>query len=124
MNTLSIEEESIEYLKSGISINTKLGCKMGCKYCIVSEFQTKIQETFTPKELVENLLISRFFDSKVPLLINNRSEPLSPTLKKDTLNILKILKEQGIQNKKVIISKLPLGEIDYSSLKDNNVYLF
>ena len=124
MNTLSIEEESIEYLKSGISINTKLGCKMGCKYCIVSEFQTKIQKTFTPEELVENLLISRFFDSKIPLLINNRSEPLSPTLKKDTLNILKILKERGIQNKKIIISKLPLGEIDYSSLKDNNVYLF
>ncbi len=124
MNTL-MEEKAIEYLKSGISINTQLGCNIGCKYCIVGEFQKIIEKTFLSDILVKTLIQHRFYHMNIPIFINNRSEPLLNNLKYDTLKILKILKDKHIKNPKIIISKLTFGDnIDYDLLNNNNVFLF
>lgn len=120
-----LSDGSIEYLKSGISLNTQLGCKMNCAYCIVDEFQKGIKRTYLPEDLVNDGLGWNLYDEKIPLFINNRTEPFWGYLKEETLSVLAILKKMGIKNKKVIISKLPLGKLkDYDALVNNNVYLF
>lgn len=118
------KNESIEYLKSGISINSQLGCNIGCKYCIVGEFQKSIEKTYSPENVINELVKNRFYHENIPLLINNRSEPLFPELKNDTVNFLRILKDRGIKNPKIVISKLPYGAKDIDVLNDNNVFIF
>lgn len=118
------DENYIEFLKSGISINSQLGCNIGCKYCIVGEFQKNIEKNYTPVNIIEKLKQHRFYNEKIPLIINNRSEPLVPFLRTDTVNFLRLLKENHFKNPKILISKLPFGTSDCDVLNQNNVFIF
>ncbi len=114
----------IEFLKSGISINSQLGCNIGCKYCIVGEFQRNVEKEASPQAIVSQLKSHRFYHENIPLIINNRSEPLFPELKPDTVEFLRLLKENGFNNPKILISKLPFGSDNMDVLNNNNVFIF
>ena len=118
------DEEYIEFLKSGISINSQLGCNVGCKYCIVGEFQKSVEKDYKPIQIIEKLKQHRFYNENIPLIINNRSEPLSPLLKVETISFLRLLKERNFKNPKILISKLVFGKSDIDVLDQNNVYIF
>lgn len=101
----------IEYLKSGISISTDTGCSLSCRYCIVDEFsagQSCIK--LSPEYIANEICNFKLYNPNTPIMINNRTDPLLPGVKDNTFKLLEILEERGIQNPRVIISKLTVGD--------------
>jgi DNA repair photolyase len=115
------EPFSIEYLKSALSINTHVGCALGCQYCIVDELGANgIEEILTPERAIERLTGSRFFiPGKTPVTLNNRSDPLLPKVRESTFGMLALLNERGYTNPKIIISKLTPTEREVELLDDS-----
>lgn len=111
---------AIEYLKSSLSLNTVIGCPLGCAYCSVAEFsEEKMQTVHSPQELVDRLKNHPLFIlDKTPLTINNRSDPLWGPVKSDTFEVMRLLDKNGITNPKVIISKCYLSPEDLGFLED------
>lgn len=132
----------IEHLKSGLSISTHVGCMMGCKYCVLSkirDFSDGPIMVKNPTELVEELYNGRslFCDGITPLMINNRTDPFLPMVKKYTIELLELLHKRHIRSPIVIISKFaPSVELQkffnelsivyiysYSNIKDDFNYI-
>jgi len=117
---------TVDYLKSALSINTTLGCSLNCKYCIVSEISEKVPKRIsTPEKVVTELLSHKFFIKDLtPIVINNKTDPLLPSVKKDTFKILRLLQEKNIRNPRMIISKLELLPEDLIFLEEINEPVF
>ncbi len=112
----------IEYLKSALSINTAIGCSLGCSYCVVGEIARKSpKRILTPEELVSDLINNRLFVPHItPLAINNKTDPFLGFVKEDTFEILELLQKNGFRNKRIIISRLALSEKDLKELERLN----
>lgn len=111
-------EFAIEYLKSALSVNTHIGCSLGCEYCIVNELGIKgVKRVYTPKKAVDLLLENRLFiPEKTPITLNNRSDPLLNGVRESTFEIMYILNKKRIENPRIIISKLPLEDEEVDQL--------
>lgn len=107
----------VEHLKSGLSISTHVGCQMGCDYCVLS-----IMGTFSkgpileddPESIVNYLLKddSLFVNGETPLFINNRTDPLVPSVRDYTYRLLELCKIKNIVSPIIIISKFaPKAEL-------------
>lgn len=102
----------IEHLKSGLSISTHIGCTMGCNYCVLSVvggFTDGPKQDSFPEETIEALLsdTSLFLDSKTALFINNRTDPMLPSVEKSTLRLLELLVNNHINSPVLLITKFP-----------------
>ncbi len=117
---------SIDYLKSALSINTFVGCSLGCKYCIVGRITEKVPKRISsPEEAVRNLLKNKFFiPNLTPIMINNKTDPFLTSVKSDTLRILELLQVENLKNPRIIISKLPLHPKDLEFLEELNETVF
>ena len=107
----------IEYLKSALSVNTSVGCPMGCEYCSVGQFaQPIVQKLSEPEELVANLLKHRFFVADSTAIAIN----------KDTLEVLRSFSSRSLKNPVVLITKLEVTREDASFLETyaGDVYVF
>ncbi|KGE16523.1 hypothetical protein [Paenibacillus wynnii] len=120
---------SIEYLKTSISINTHVGCYLGCEYCILSslEFPKRPLQILDEESVVEQLLQNKYFTKDItPISINNKSDPLLREVKNSTFNIMKILEKYNIKNPIYLISKIELTEkeIEFLDSLELNLYVF
>lgn len=103
---------SIEYLKSGLSVNTHIGCGLGCKYCVLSTgikgFPNKPILINSPKTIIENLNSPRtlFVNGITPIYINNRTDPLLSEVAESTYELLDLMAQHYITSPITIISKL------------------
>lgn len=116
----------IEYLKSALSVNTALGCSLGCGYCLVGEIARKSPKRIsTPERVVAELLENRFFIPNVtPLAINNKTDPFLGFVKEDSFEILGLLQKEGLSNPRLIISKLALSNRDLAYMEELNEPVF
>jgi len=116
----------IEYLKSALSVNTALGCSLGCGYCVIGEIARKSPKRIsTPENVVSDLVENRLFIPDItPLAINNKTDPFLGFVKEDTFRILELLQERNLQNPKIIISKLALTRRDLRELEQLNSPLY
>lgn len=102
----------IEHLKSGLSVSTHVGCTMSCSYCVLSSlhgFENGPRQDAQPEQLVQNLLSGRelFVNGQTPLILNNRTDPMLPSVQKATRELLEALAEAGITSPVLLISKFP-----------------
>lgn len=102
----------IEHLKSGLSISTHVGCTMGCDYCVLSVvggFTNGPQTDNSPEAIVDSLLSdnSLFVNGKTALFINNRTDPLLPSVEKSTYKLLELLDHNCIKSPVLLITKFP-----------------
>lgn len=102
----------IEHLKSGLSISTHVGCNMGCSYCVLTSlpgFESGPKKDASPKSIVDALLSKRelFKDGETPLIINNRTDPLFPSVIGTTIELLERIRESGFVSPILLISKFP-----------------
>ena len=125
----SFNKKPIQYLKSFLSINTHVGCNLGCAYCICHAFglPTSPQKITTPKQLMKLLFKNKYFLPNVtPIAINNKSDPLLPEVKDSTLEVLKLFAKYKLKNPLIIISKLSYSpeEVDLIESFSLNLYHF
>lgn len=102
----------IEHLKSGLSISTHVGCTMSCSYCVLSSlhgFKNGPRQDAQSKDIVKDLLSGRelFLNGQTPLIINNRTDPMLPTVQSETHALLEALVNAGITSPVLLISKFP-----------------
>jgi DNA repair photolyase len=116
----------IEYLKSALSVNTALGCSLGCNYCVVGEIARKSPKRIsTPEDVVSDLVDNRLFIPDItPLAINNKTDPFLGFVKEDTFRILELLQERDFQNPRIVISKLALTKRDLRDFEQLNTPLY
>ncbi|SDT35839.1 DNA repair photolyase [Paenibacillaceae bacterium GAS479] len=120
---------TIEYLKTSITINSYIGCNLGCEYCILSslEFPEKAMKIYDEASVVEQLLIHKYFTRDLtPISVNNKSDPLLPEVKQSTFRIFKILEQEKLKNPIYLISKMELSrkDIEFLDSLELNIYVF
>ncbi|WP_280461393.1 radical SAM protein [Nocardia carnea] len=101
----------IDYRKSGLSLNWIVGCPLNCTYCVRHTFDN--YEMKVPRRLMDDeraarmLLRNKHFRPHVtPVqLLNRATDPMLPTVKPHTLNMLRLLDEQGITNHVLVITR-------------------
>ena len=121
------EIKTIEFLKTGLSLQTHIGCPIKCSYCVVTGFyddMAKSQQLVDTNTLINDLITHEFFNDDVILMVNNKTEGFQPKVEKYTFDILDKLKNYGIKNPKILITKLPIPLRYTDSLTDNNVFVF
>lgn len=103
---------SKEYLKSGLSLNTHVGCPLGCRYCVLT---TSIDDFFgkpTPIKNARDILNelfrpgSIFINGLTPIYINNRTDPFLPEVIESTYELLKQCIVNNIKSPIIVITKL------------------
>ena len=111
----------VMYLKSSFSINSYDGCNIGCKYCILStlgENRNKVKKIADEKELVEELKNYKFYSEHIPITINNITDAfLNNQVFNSTIKILENIKESGLKNPCVLISKGYINEEQCEKLR-------
>lgn len=99
-----------EFLKSGLSINTHIGCSLHCAYCVLDNidgFPQKPLRIESPKVLVENIDCGLLYvENLTPIYINNRTDPFLPEVINDTYEILRLLQNRSIKSPVILITKL------------------
>lgn len=124
------EEYTLEYLKSFISLNTVIGCPVGCVYCFLSPMgwvPSQPQKAIEADKLIENLRLSRYFlPHKTPLSINNRTDTfLNKDTRQGTFSVLERLDKAEYKNPVLITSKLRITPEDIDRLNQfKNVNIF
>lgn len=109
---MDIETLAIEYLKSGLSVNTHIGCGLGCKYCVLStgvnHFPNKSVYINSPQQIIEKLKepLTMFVNGLTPIYVNNRTDPFLPNVADSTYELLSLLASHHITSPIIIISKL------------------
>lgn len=113
---MEIEQYAIEYLKSGLSVNTHVGCGLGCKYCVlttgVTGFPNKSVYVNSPQHIIEKLNNPQtlFVNGLTPIYVNNRTDPFLPNVKESTYEVLKLFIAHHITSPIIVISKLAPDE--------------
>lgn len=109
---MEIENYSFEYLKSGLSVNTHVGCGLGCSYCIlttsIDQFPHYPVCINSAKDIYERMTSndSLFVDGLTPIYINNRTDPFLPAVIESTYEVLEIFARNNISSPIILISKL------------------
>lgn len=101
----------IEHLKSGLSINSHIGCSLKCRYCVlsnISDYPDQPQMIAMPNTIVEKLFDdnSLYIRDRTPIFINNRTDPLLPQVIESTYSFLDYLSKEKTRSPIIIISKL------------------
>jgi len=113
---MELDSYSIEYLKSGLSVNTHVGCGLGCKYCVlttgVSGFPNKSVYVNSPQLIIEKLNNPQtlFVNGLTPIYVNNRTDPFLPNVKECTYEVLEQFIAHHITSPIIVISKLTPDE--------------
>lgn len=110
-----MEEIAVEHLKSGFSINTHVGCTLGCKYCVLSSVNSitqGVKKIRSTTEIMDELLKenSLFINGETPLYINNRTDPFLKEVKDSTYEMLEQLYNHNIKSPILLITKLSPDE--------------
>lgn len=114
--------ETIEYRKSGLSLNHIIGCPLDCGYCVrhlFSNFEMKVPRALmSDEDAVAMLLSHHYFQPNVtPVQIFNRAtDPMLPLVKPHTFNVLRLLDEQGLNNHVLVITRWRVDEQDCAVL--------
>ncbi|MEK4510165.1 hypothetical protein [Paenibacillus sp. FSL K6-2524] len=124
-----MNELAIEHLKSGLSINTHIGCPLGCKYCVLStidNYEGRPQHCATPKELIDAILSkdSFYVKDQTPLYINNRTDPFLPDVMDSTYDLLSLLSDYEIKSPIMLITKLSPDERISHYFENLNILFF
>lgn len=116
----------IDYLKSALSVNTFIGCPLGCKYCVIGKItDRRLKRISSPNGVVKKLIKYKFFiQNLTPIVINNKTDPFLPEVKNDTFRILELLQSKNLKNPRIIISKLPIYKKDLEFLEKLNAPIF
>lgn len=119
----------IQYLKSFLSINTHVGCNLGCAYCICHAFglPTFPRKIIAPEQLMKLVFRNKYFIPNItPVGINNKSDPLLPEVKDSTFKVLKIFARYKLKNPLIVISKLSYSPEDLDLIESFslNIYHF
>ncbi|WP_280474728.1 radical SAM protein [Nocardia farcinica] len=101
----------IDYRKSGLSLNWIVGCPLDCTYCVRHTFGNYAMKV--PRRLMDEvdaariLLRDKHFRPHVtPIqLLNRATDPMLPVVKPHTLEMLRLLDEQGITNHVLVITR-------------------
>lgn len=127
---MEFEKYSIEYLKSGLSINTHIGCNLGCSYCILTtslnQFPRQPFYIKSPQSLVDAIIGSNalFVNGLTPIYINNRTDPFLPSVMESSYEVLRILSAHHIESPIIFISKLSPDCKFADMIKNMNVIYF
>ncbi|WP_405057023.1 hypothetical protein OG474_30340 [Kribbella sp. NBC_01505] len=103
--------DTIEYRKSGLSLNHIIGCPLDCGYCVrhlFSNFELKTPRALMSDEAAVDLLTSHpYFQTDVtPIQIFNRAtDPMLPVVKPHTFNVLRLLDQRGLKNHVLVITR-------------------
>lgn len=112
----------VEYRKSGLSLNSVIGCPLDCGYCVrhvFGNFGMKIPRAVVgPREAVAALTGHRFFRPHVtPVqLMNRATDPMLPVVKPHVFEVLQRLDEQELTNHVLLITRWRVGEEDCARL--------
>jgi len=120
------KELYIQYLKSYLSVSTHIGCPLGCIYCSGQSFYPDLVEKITdPNSLVDDVYKYKLFRKDItPIVINNRSDPFLPKVRKSSMDILKRFYEDGIHNPVTFITKLTPTPEELSILDEGRLPVF
>lgn len=127
---MELDSYSIEFLKSGLSVNTHVGCGLGCKYCVlttgVTGFPNKSIYINSPQHIIERLNNSQtlFVNGLTPIYVNNRTDPFLPNVKASTYEVLGLFIEHHIISPIIVISKLPPDERFHDLASRLNILYF
>ncbi|WP_331757794.1 hypothetical protein [Nocardia sp. NBC_01377] len=120
----------IDYRKSGLSLNWIVGCPLDCTYCVRHTFGN--YDMKVPRRLMDEaeaarmLLRNKHFRPHVtPIqLLNRATDPMLPAVKPYTLEMLRLLDEQGVTNHVLVITRWRIEPEDCAILNSfNNIRL-
>lgn len=104
----------IEMHTSWLAINSVIGCPNGCKYCLLqsnSNNKTKPKELVTPKEAVEQLLKSKYYDPKIPVcLLPSTDAFVTPSNIEYLLDLINEIEKRNVPNDLIIITKCEITD--------------
>ncbi|MGW4720995.1 hypothetical protein, partial [Nocardia sp. NPDC004260] len=101
----------IDYRKSGLSANWIVGCPLDCTYCVrhtFDNFGMKVPRRLMDEENAARMLLrnKHFRPHVTPIqLLNRVTDPMLPAVKPHTLEMLRLLDEQGITNHVLLITR-------------------
>lgn len=108
----------VEYQKCWICLNPVMGCRYGCRYCILSNrgFEA-FENAATPREAIRRLVDYAWFTPhESPVAINNYSDPFAGPVRESTLRALAELESRQLRNPVGIITKSKLTDRDIEFL--------
>lgn len=129
MEKKELEELSIEYLKSYLSINSYIGCTINCAYCFLAPIKIvpmRPIKVIDEKKLVEDTISNKYFKENITVLsLNNRTDPfITPEVSESTYKILNELNSKGLKNIVTVTTKgLITEEMANKLSKLNNIKL-
>jgi DNA repair photolyase len=120
-NENDLKKYALEYLKTYLSINSFVGCPIGCTYCFLSPLGISPLEpvkVIEESKLVRDLKSSKYFvPHQTVLSLNNRTDPFLPgPVKESTFKILELLNNEGFRNPITVTTKLYLSKEDINKL--------
>lgn len=110
--------DTVEYRKSGLSLNHIIGCPLDCAYCVrhlFDNFAMRQPEALLPdRAAVEYLIGHRYFTPhQTPLqLFNRATDPFLADVKPHTLAVLEELDSRGLRNHALVITRYHVTEED------------
>ncbi len=117
-----------EYLKSGLSINTHIGCSNSCKYCVLSNLTNFPQKpTFIehPTNLVEKITNGHLYlGENTPIYINNRTDPFLHEVSNSTIEVLNLIRKFKIKSPIILITKMSPDKRLKNFFNDLNLLFF
>ena len=101
--------QSIEHLKSGLSLSSRSGCPLDCAYCLLHAGDSngkRVSVLDAPDTLVARLMRPEtlFLNGKTPLFLNNRTDPFLPEVVPDTFRMLHLLAKNAVRSQVVLVS--------------------
>src|SRR5690606_24468957 len=101
----------VDYRKSGLSLNWIIGCPLDCTYCVRHTFGN--YEMKVPRPLMDEASAARmllrnkhFRPHATPIQLRNRAtDPMLPSVKPHTVEMLRRLDDQGITNHVLVITR-------------------
>lgn len=110
--------DTVEYRKSGLSLNHVIGCPLDCAYCVrhlFDNFAMRDPEALLGDQAaVEYLVGHRFFTrDRTPLqLFNRATDPFLLDVKPHTFAVLEDLDARGLRNHVLVITRYHVTEDD------------
>lgn len=110
--------DTVEYRKSGLSLNHVIGCPLDCAYCVRHLFDNftmrSPERLLTDQDAVSYLVGHPFFTrDQTPLqLFNRATDPVLAEVKTHTFAILEDLDSRGLRNHVLIITRYHVTEED------------
>ncbi|WP_433270762.1 radical SAM protein [Actinosynnema sp. CS-041913] len=112
----------VEYRKSGLSLNSVIGCPLDCGYCVrhlFDNFAVKVpRAVVSARDAVAALTGHRFFRPHVtPVqLLNRATDPMLPAVKPHLFEVLQRLDERQLTNHVLVITRWRVDPADCAAL--------